>query len=99
MKKEITIEEIKKIASLAHIDITDEEAKKYAIQIAEILEYVELLDEVDIKGETFKSQSDFVNVFREDITKESLTQEQALQNRKKQSKNGYLVISSVLDQN
>lgn len=97
MKKEITIEEIKKIASLAHIDITDDEAKKYATQIAEILEYVELLDEIDIEGETFKSQTDFVNVFREDVPSDSLTQDEAIQNRKNGSNNGYLVISSVLE--
>ena len=97
MKKEITIDEIKKIASLAHIDITEEEAAKYAVQIAEILEYVDLLEEVDIEGETFRSQTDFVNIFREDETQDSLTQDQALQNRKDNSTGGYLVISSVLD--
>lgn len=96
MKKNITVEDVKKIASLAHINVNEDEAKKYAEQLAAILSYIEKLDEVDTKGIHFKSQTDLKNVFREDMPKESLDQKDVLKNRKDRSKGGSLVISSVL---
>lgn len=97
MKKNITVEEILKIANLAHIQITNEEAERYAQQIGEILDYVSLLDEVDVKDAEFKSQTDLSNVFRDDETKPSIPQDKITQNRKTSSRGGYLVISSVLE--
>lgn len=96
MKKNITVEDVKKIATLAHINVNDQEAQKYADQLASILGYIEKLDEIDTKGIEFKSQTDLKNVFREDIAKESLKQEDVLKNRKNSVKGGSLVISSVL---
>jgi aspartyl-tRNA(Asn)/glutamyl-tRNA(Gln) amidotransferase subunit C len=43
----ITESDIEKIAQLAHLEITDEERRVFAPQIAEIVTYVEQLDEVD----------------------------------------------------
>ncbi len=42
--------DIKKVAQLAHLDISDEEAAVYAPQMAKIVGYVEQLNEVDITG-------------------------------------------------
>lgn len=39
--------DIEKIAQLAHLEITDEERRIFAPQIAEIVTYVEQLNEVD----------------------------------------------------
>lgn len=43
----ITESDIEKIAQLAHLEITDEERRVFAPQIAEILTYIEQLDAVD----------------------------------------------------
>lgn len=43
----ITESDIEKIAQLAHLEITAEERRVFAPQIAEIVTYVEQLDEVD----------------------------------------------------
>jgi aspartyl-tRNA(Asn)/glutamyl-tRNA(Gln) amidotransferase subunit C len=43
----ITEADIEKIAQLAHLEITDEERRVFAPQIAEIVTYVEQLDQVD----------------------------------------------------
>lgn len=96
MKKNISIEDVKKIATLAHIEITEDEAIKFTKQIGDILAYVEKLNEVDTTGAEFKSQTDLKNVFREDEPKPSLLQSEVLRNRKSKSKAGSLVISSVL---
>ena len=43
----ITEADIEKIAQLAHLEITDEERRIFAPQIAEIVSYVEQLNEID----------------------------------------------------
>src|SRR5205823_11268669 len=46
----ITEADIEKIAQLAHLEITEDERRMFAPQIAEIVAYVEQLNEVDISG-------------------------------------------------
>ena len=43
----ITESDIEKVAQLAHLEITDEERRIFAPQIAEIVSYVEQLNEID----------------------------------------------------
>ena len=66
--------EIKKIAALAKIDISDDEMGNYSEQISKILEYMSTLDEVDTSNiEEFSIQllNDDQNI-REDDPGESL---------------------------
>lgn len=97
MSKTVTVEEIKRIADLANIKLTQEELDKYTKQIGEILAYVEKLNEIDTKGLQFKSQTDLKNIFRKDVPQESLSQEDAISNRKDKSKGGAILITSVLN--
>ena len=46
----ITKEEIRKIAQLAHLEITDEEVELYTPQMASIVSYVEQLNELDTQA-------------------------------------------------
>ena len=43
----ITESDIEKVAQLAHLEVTDEERRIFAPQIAEIVSYVEQLNEID----------------------------------------------------
>jgi aspartyl-tRNA(Asn)/glutamyl-tRNA(Gln) amidotransferase subunit C len=43
----ISESDIEKIAQLAHLDITDDERRMFAPQMAEIVTYVEQLNEID----------------------------------------------------
>jgi aspartyl-tRNA(Asn)/glutamyl-tRNA(Gln) amidotransferase subunit C len=43
-------EEVQKIASLARIEITDQEAEKYAKELSDVLGFVEKLNEVNTDG-------------------------------------------------
>ena len=95
-KKQITKKEVRKIAGLANIDIEESELEKYSKWISDILEYVDMLSEVDTGDSEFKTQVDLKNVLRKDKVKPGLTQKQALSNRKKQLKNGNIVIKAVL---
>jgi len=59
--------EVKKIASLARIEITEEEAEKYSKELSDILVFVEKLNEVDTEGiEPIAHITGAKNVLRED---------------------------------
>ena len=79
----ITESDIKKIASLAHLEITDEELRTLAPQVASIVAYVEQLNELDtsavepaIGGLT--PEGERTEAAREDRTRPSLGQALAL---------------------
>lgn len=46
----ITIEEIKKTANLARLDLSSAEEERFAETISDILDYMRVLDEVEIGG-------------------------------------------------
>ena len=99
-KKKLTKEEVRKIADLANIHIDDSELDKYGGWITDILEYVNMLDEVDTSDFKYESHVELTNVLRKDETEPSLTQEQATSGRKDAKKNGvkdgYFTIDAVL---
>ena len=59
--------EVQKIASLARIEITDEEAEKYSKELSDILAFVEKLNEADTEGiEPIAHITGAKNIIRED---------------------------------
>ncbi len=87
---------IKHIAKLANLHISDEEGKKFEKQLSEILNYVNQLNSVDTKNVEITSQiTDLENVTREDKTSPSLSQEEALSNTKSKH-NGLFKVKKVL---
>ncbi len=60
--------EVKHIAKLARLYISEEELETYREQLGSILEYVEKLQEVDTEGvPELRHAADVENVFREDV--------------------------------
>jgi aspartyl-tRNA(Asn)/glutamyl-tRNA(Gln) amidotransferase subunit C len=76
----ITKEEIKKIASLAKIDISNHELDNYSDQISKILEYMSVLEEVDTSKIDESSSSVLKNnqLLREDKVEESLSRDEVM---------------------
>src|SRR3712207_1592462 len=79
----ITESDIKKIAALAHLEITDEELRTLAPQVASIGEYVEQLNELDTSGVErpcggLAPEAEPAAATREDRTRPSLGQPLAL---------------------
>jgi aspartyl-tRNA(Asn)/glutamyl-tRNA(Gln) amidotransferase subunit C len=75
--------DVRKVAKLAHLEITDEEVAIYTPQMKDIVQYVEQLNELDtenieasIGGLT--SEGELTYAIREDIPHESIGQEKAL---------------------
>lgn len=77
----VTDKDVQYIANLARLQVTDEEAKSYAKDMSSILEYMELLNEVDTSSVApLEHVIDLDSRFRKDEAKEPLSHEDALKN-------------------
>ncbi len=77
----ITIDEVKHVANLARLAITEDEADKFAKQLDAIITFAEQLNELDTDNiEPTSHVLDMKNVFREDKAKPGLPVEEVLKN-------------------
>ncbi|MCE5230559.1 Asp-tRNA(Asn)/Glu-tRNA(Gln) amidotransferase subunit GatC [bacterium] len=82
---EFTREDVRKIAVLARLDLTDAQMDHYAGQLGRILAHVDKLGELNTEGVEPTSHSlRLVNVLREDEPRPSLPNEAALANAPEQ---------------
>ena len=90
------ITEVERIAKLARIGLTPEEAERMAVELSQIVGFVEQLQAVDITGvEPTDQVTGLVDVWREDEVKPSLPRAALLANAPAQ-KDGYVVVKRVL---
>jgi len=72
-------EEVRHIAKLARLKLTEEEVEKFQQQLSEVLDYIEVLNELETKDiEPTAQVTGLENVFREDEVTPSLEPRQAL---------------------
>lgn len=75
----LTLEEVRHVARLARLRLTDAELEEMQQQLSSILEHVDALQEVDVTGVPPTAQvTDVVNVVRPDEVRPSLPVEAAL---------------------
>jgi len=97
MKKisNLSEEEVKHVAKLAKLTLTEEEIKKFQSQLSEVLNYVDVLKKLETKEIEPTSQvTGLENIFREDQTGQSLSAKEVLANAKKKN-NGLFVIKAI----
>jgi len=93
----ISEQDAKYIAGLARIHLKDEEIKPLTKNLEDILQYVHKLDKLDVSGvEPTSHVLAMHNVYREDVVKKSLTQEQVLSIAVEQ-KNGFFKVPKVIE--
>ena len=82
IEKIISIEQVKKIAKLCKLTLTEEEIKKLSKLLSETLDYINVLDKLDVTktSETFQVTG-LTNVFQ-DGSSNTLSKEEALANSK-----------------
>lgn len=74
-------QEVRKLALLARLELSDEEVEQIGPQLMRILQFVEKLSELDTDGvEPMTTALDVDNRFRPDQSVPGLTHQQALQN-------------------
>ncbi len=79
MSKRITNEDVKHIANLSKMVIDDNDIAKYQKDMEAILEYVAILDEVNVEGvEPTYQLNELSNVMQEDKIVEGLDREKIL---------------------
>lgn len=94
----LTKEEVKHVAHLARLAITEEEAEKFAEQLGKITDYVQTLNELDTTNvEPTSHVLPIVNVMREDVAKKGLELEKVLLNVK-EHENGLIKVPPILEE-
>lgn len=94
---QLTDEEVRHIALLARLGISDAEVEKFRNQLSSILENMDILQQVDTTGLEPTSQSVALeNVYREDETGPSLPVTEVLANAPGQEDNSFKV-NAVLE--
>jgi aspartyl-tRNA(Asn)/glutamyl-tRNA(Gln) amidotransferase subunit C len=93
----ISKEEVKHVANLARLAITEEEATTFTKQLDDIITYAEQLNELDTTGvEPTTHVLDLKNVMRKDEPKKWITQDDALNNAP-DKQDGQFKVPSVLE--
>lgn len=87
---------VDKIAHLARLEVTDTEREELRGDMAKILDFMEKLNEVDTVGiKPLVYMTDTVNNLREDVLKQVITHEEALQNAPKHDAD-YFKVAKVI---
>ena len=97
-KNQVSQDQVKHIAQLAHIPISEAESQQLAKDFAETLAVVDQLKTADVNGvDTTHQVTGFKNITREDKVDESqsFTQDEALANAPEQ-KDGFFLVAQVL---
>ena len=93
----LTTDEVRHIARLARLALSDEEVERYREQLSGILDHFQVLNDIDTSDVPPTAQSlDQVNVTREDALRPSLPTEDVLANAPR-TEDGYLRVRAVLD--
>ena len=83
-KPTVTPEEIKKIAGLAKLTLTEEQCRQYTSQINTILDHMQTLNSINTDGvEPLAHVLEITNVFRPDQPVPSMPHSQAIDNAPK----------------
>lgn len=94
---QISVQEVKHLASLVKINLSDEEIVKYQKQFVSILKYIDQLNEIDTTNvDNYEWKYPQNNVLREDIPQQSLSIEKVLNNSKNKNDHYFTVPTVVI---
>ncbi len=89
--------DVKDVAKLARLQLSEEEITQFQQQLGNILEYVEQLNKVDLTGvEPMAHANPVYNVTREDASRPGLGVEKALSNAP-QKGGGLFLVTKVIE--
>ncbi|MHA1375593.1 MAG: Asp-tRNA(Asn)/Glu-tRNA(Gln) amidotransferase subunit GatC [Promethearchaeota archaeon] len=96
-KEGFSKEILEHVSKLALLDLTEEEKDRFSEQLTDLLNYFKKLNDLDtsnVEPMTHPIQG-LKNVFREDVPRESLSNEEALKNAK-YTKDGHFKAPRIL---
>lgn len=90
--EKISKDDVRYVARLAELEFGDKEVEKFTSQLVRILDHIANIGSADTKGVPPTSHVlDVKNVYREDVTRESVSQESALENAPDRESGGFKV--------
>lgn len=93
----LTMEDVRKVALLARLRLSDDELAVMQQQLSSILGYMDMLQEVDVTDVPTTAQvTDVVNIVRPDEVRPSLPVEAVLENAPDQAE-GYFKVKPVFE--
>lgn len=99
MSTKIDEAQVRRVALLSRLELSDEEVAQFSTQLSAIVEYIEKLNELDTENvEPLAHCLPVYNVFREDIPRPSLSNDAALSNAP-QREDEYFKVPKILDDN
>ena len=91
------MDEVKYVANLARLAITEEEAEKLTNELDAIISFAEELNELDTENvEPTSHVLDMKNIFREDVAKPGLPVEEVLKNAP-DHENGQIKVPAIIE--
>jgi len=88
----LSYEQVRHIAWLARLGLSEEEVEKFSLQLSNILENVEILQQVDTANVPPATHTiPLQNIFRKDDVAESYSQSEVLSNAPKQAEKCFKV--------
>ena len=94
---QLTVEEIRKVAALARLTLTEDEVAAMTADIARILDYVAKLDELDTAGVEATSHVVAMETpFRPDVVTSTPSVESSLANAPERE-DGYFVVPAIIE--
>ena len=89
-------ETVEKVAHLARLELSEEEKDKMIADMSKILSFMDKLNEINTFGvEPLVYMTDEINVLRDDVVKQDITHEEALQNAPRHDDNFFLVAKVI----
>ncbi len=89
-------ETVEKVAHLARLELAEDETEQMIADMSKILGFMDKLNEIDTTGvEPLVYMTDEINVLREDVVKQQITHQEALQNAPKHDGKYFLVAKVI----
>lgn len=97
MAERIDEEQVRKVARLSRLELTEREVEEFTGQLSAILEYVEKMNELETDSvEPLAHCLPISNVLREDVVRESLGTEKTLANAPQRDED-FFKVPKILD--
>jgi aspartyl-tRNA(Asn)/glutamyl-tRNA(Gln) amidotransferase subunit C len=94
----LTTKEVEHVARLARLRLSPEEIETLRAQLSNILDYIDMLKEVDVAGVPPTAQvTDLLNILREDEVRPSLPPEDVLANAPDQQ-DGMFRVKAIFEE-
>lgn len=94
----LTEDDLKKLSKLAHLNLNEEQLKRFPGELTSILGYMDQLTQIDVSGvEPMSHVHGSTNFFREDVVVEPMTSQEGLKNAPDRSGN-FIRVPLIIEQ-